>query len=152
MARCGAACESQFSWLDKYEILCKLKENDPGLNALRIADNFMEENLRDGNSNDRTMKKKDGLGTKKLKKSLESSLNHFDSHADVAVEHGEKLKKNHVVVGSHDGKGKSISGMLAPAVPKKLWDGLLHLNSSITVSAVAFFKRSIHILETFNFN
>lgn len=130
----------------------KLKENYPSLNATRVADNFMEENLHYVNSSDQIMKKKEGLCTQKLKKSLECSLNDFDSHADAAVKHGEKLKNNHAVVNSHDRQGKSISAMLAPAVPKKLWDGLLHLSSSITVSAVAFFKRSIHTLETFNFN
>ncbi|XP_021899365.1 uncharacterized protein LOC110815738 [Carica papaya] len=118
----------------------KLKENYPSLNATRVADNFMEENLHYVNSSDQIMKKKEGLCTQKLKKSLECSLNDFDSHADAAVKHGEKLKNNHAVVNSHDRQGKSISAMLAPAVPKKLWDGLLHLSSSITVSAVAFFK------------
>jgi hypothetical protein len=48
-------------------------------------------------------------------------------------------------------KSKSLGRKEAPSVAKKLWEGSLQLNSSVTVLAVAFFKRSIQVLLKFQF-
>lgn len=40
-----------------------------------------------------------------------------------------------------DEKGKNLAGKVAQMVAEKLWDGSLQLNSSVTMTTVAFFKR-----------
>ncbi|GMQ07149.1 hypothetical protein CsSME_00051472 [Camellia sinensis var. sinensis] len=47
-----------------------------------------------------------------------------------------------------DEKSKSHLGKAASVVSEKLWDGPLQLNSSVTVSAVAFFKSGEKLLDT----
>lgn len=76
-------------------------------------------------SENRSLEKDDCTETEKKDHSTEEGKR--------PVEHGDKL----------DEQIKSAAGKLPPAT-EKLWDGSLQLNASITVSAVAFFKRFLN--------
>ncbi|XP_057968415.1 uncharacterized protein LOC131157953 [Malania oleifera] len=78
---------------------------------------------------------------------IKSSANSFkeaaltkngDSPADISG-HGERSEQSGEFL-KLDEKGKSNAGRVASTVAEKLWDGSLQLNSTITASAVAFFK------------
>lgn len=44
-------------------------------------------------------------------------------------------------MGEKEGSGSGNLKLSRPTVAEKFWDGSLKLNSSVTVSVVAFFKR-----------
>ena len=52
-------------------------------------------------------------------------------------------------MGKREGSGSGNLKLARPTVAKKLWDGSLQLNSSVTVSVVAFFKRSFSYFFAF---
>ncbi|KAG1327915.1 hypothetical protein COCNU_01G018490 [Cocos nucifera] len=76
-------------------------------------------------SENRSLEKDDCTETEKKDHSMEEGKR--------SVEHGDNL----------DEQIKSAAGKVPPAT-EKLWDGSLQLNASITVSAVAFFKRFLN--------
>lgn len=61
------------------------------------------------------------------------------SPTNIAAGHGQRNDQNHgsLIV---DVKSNSLSGTVALTFGEKLWDGCLQLSSSVTLSAVAFFK------------
>ena len=70
-----------------------------------------------------------------------------DNRSHGALKLDEKSKLNSgkavsTVAEKLDEKSKSNSGKAVSTVAEKLWDGSIQLSSSVTLSAVAFFKRS----------
>ncbi|KAJ6435797.1 hypothetical protein OIU84_000925 [Salix udensis] len=107
-----------------------------GYLAVGCQDNFGERNRVRGGG-DVTIRKETGVVVGKSGHSLvEMSPNTGDSYVNVVVEGG---RRNGSPVESID-ESKSHVGKLASIAAEKLWDGSLQLNSSVTVSLVAFFK------------
>ncbi|KAJ6296306.1 hypothetical protein OIU78_024200 [Salix suchowensis] len=107
-----------------------------GYLAVGCQDNFGERNRVRGGE-DVTIRKETGVVVGKSGHSLvEMSPKTGDSYVNVVVEGG---RRNGSPVESID-ESKSHVGKLASIAAEKLWDGSLQLNSSVTVSLVAFFK------------
>ncbi|KAJ6355118.1 hypothetical protein OIU77_005667 [Salix suchowensis] len=107
-----------------------------GYLAVGCQDNFGERNRVRGGE-DVTIRKETGVVVGKSGHSLvEMSPKTGDSYVNVVVEGG---RRNGSPVDSID-ESKSHVGKLASIAAEKLWDGSLQLNSSVTVSLVAFFK------------
>ncbi|XP_061950529.1 uncharacterized protein LOC133673686 [Populus nigra] len=101
--------------------------------AVGCQDNFGERNRVHGDG-DVTIGKETGVVVGKSGHSLvEMSPKTGGSYVNVVVEGGRRN-------GSPVDEIKSHVGKLASIVAQKLWDGSLQLNSSVTVSLVAFFQ------------
>ncbi|KAJ6857510.1 hypothetical protein NC651_039039 [Populus alba x Populus x berolinensis] len=101
--------------------------------AVGCQDNFGEKNRVHGDG-DVTIGKETGVVVGKSGHSLvEMSPKTGGSYVNVVVEGGRRN-------GSSVDEIKSHVGKLASIVAEKLWDGSLQLNSSVTVSLVAFFQ------------
>lgn len=101
--------------------------------AVGCQDNFGERNRVHGDG-DVTIGKETGVVVGKSGHSLvEMSSKTGGSYVNVVVEGGRRN-------GSPVDEIKSHVGKLASIVAEKLWDGSLQLNSSVTVSLVAFFQ------------
>jgi hypothetical protein len=107
--------------------------------AVGCQDNFGERNRVHGDG-DVTIGKETGVVVGKSGHSLvEMSPKTGGSYVNVVVEGGRRN-------GSPVDEIKSHVGKLASIVAQKLWDGSLQLNSSVTVSLVAFFQRFSSLL------
>lgn len=99
-----------------------------------------------GGGNIQILKQVEGSDVENFKHSFleETGLKNGDSPHTVDI-------RNDLSHGSFKSykKSKSLVRKEAPTVAKKLWEGSLQLNSSVTVLAVAFFKRSIQLLLKF---
>lgn len=96
--------------------------------------------------------KKTGADMDKSRHSLEEMISQRNENnsANNVLKDGKGNEINGIgVVSSEslDGKSKSHARKLAPIVAEKVWDGSLQLNSSVTVSAIASFKRFKLILK-----
>ncbi|KAG6739973.1 hypothetical protein POTOM_057599 [Populus tomentosa] len=106
--------------------------------AVGCQDNFGERNRVHGDG-DVTNGKETGVVVGKSGRSLvEMSPKTGGSYVNVVVEGGRRN-------GSSVDEIKSHVGKLASIVAEKLWDGSLQLNSSVTVSLVAFFQRILSV-------
>ncbi|KAA8522983.1 hypothetical protein F0562_009406 [Nyssa sinensis] len=104
------------------------------------------ENKGGGHADDKIKikEKTEASDTENLKNTLteEFSPKNGDSPANI-VGHGQKNDPSHGSLKLNE-KSKLQSGK---AVAEKLWDGSLQLNSSVTVSTVAFFKSGEKLLD-----
>ncbi|XP_059287835.1 uncharacterized protein LOC132041077 isoform X2 [Lycium ferocissimum] len=104
------------------------------------VDNLFESRGRSHMEGDMKMKDLEAINKENIKSSLTDDLSSKDGYSPSnGVQHVGSNKSNHI---SHrsDKKTRLPSNKMSPAA-EKLWDGSLQLNSSITVSVVAFFKR-----------
>lgn len=117
--------------------------------GLGLSDNYKKENDRGhGGGNIQILKQVEGSDVENFKRSFlkETGPKNGDCPPTVDI-------RNDLSHGSFQSykNSKSLVRKEAPTVAKKLWEGSLQLNSSVTVLAVAFFKRSIQLLFKFQF-
>ncbi|KAK9269502.1 hypothetical protein L1049_001277 [Liquidambar formosana] len=105
------------------------------------GDEFKGNDQGHGDESIKIMKKTERSGTENSNYSLteEASPKNGYSPVNIVVGHGQRNDRSHSSI-KLDEKCKSLSGKVAPTFAGKLWDGSLQLSSSVTVSAVAFFK------------
>lgn len=112
-------------------------------NKVAFSSCHLQENIQDGckedeghgDANIQRMQKKGELDETCKQSSIKGSPLKYSNRTAGAV----PGHKSHGLSESHE-KHKTLIQKVAPT--DTLWDGYLQLNSSVTVSAVAFFKRS----------
>lgn len=129
-------------------------QSDSGFLAIGSGDNFGENDLVNAGGNVLIRKESRAADIKKSGRSLVEMVSprNGDSSANVAVADGQRNDTSDASLESSDEKSKSHVGKFVPIVAEKLWDGSLQLNPSVTVSAVAFFKRFIQLLLKIQFH
>ncbi|KAF9662860.1 hypothetical protein SADUNF_Sadunf18G0098200 [Salix dunnii] len=132
---CGTGC------IENNRLRSDVQRAGGGYLAVGCQDNFGERNrIRRGG--EVTFGKETGVVAGKSGHSLvEMSPKTGDSYVNVVDEGGRRIESP---VESID-ESKSHVGKLASIAAEKLWDGSLQLNSSVTVSLVAFFKRILSV-------
>ncbi|XP_055822752.1 uncharacterized protein LOC129891416 isoform X2 [Solanum dulcamara] len=119
------------------------------LNEAQSFDNRVDNLLESrGRSHMEGDMKKDlkAIDKENIKSSLTDDLSSKDGHSPLnCVQHVESNKSNHSSE-RLDEKSRLPSNKMSPAA-EKLWDGSLQLNSSVTVSVVAFFKSGEKLLD-----
>lgn len=108
-----------------------------------------EQSPRDG-----IVKIKQKAAASEMEKSKNSLTKDFSSKNGSSpasiIENGQKNDPIHVHL-KVDETNKLSSGKPSSAVAEKLWDGRVQLSSSVTMSAVAFFKRSFQMILDIQF-
>ncbi|OIS96954.1 PREDICTED: uncharacterized protein LOC109234306 [Nicotiana attenuata] len=110
------------------------------------VDNLLESRGGSHMEGDMKMKDLEVIDKENIRSSLTDDLSSKDGHRPSnGVQHVESKKSNHSSQ-RLDEKSRLSSNKM-PLAAEKLWDGSLQLNSSVTVSVVAFFKSGEKLLD-----
>ena len=131
---------------------CRSLQNEVQPCSAANGDNVREKDQGNGDGNIKIMKKTEGsdIPNPKNLMSDKTSAKNGDSLVNAV---SRPCQRTDQCCGSIklDERSKPVAGRVAQTIAEKLWEGSLQLNSSITVTTVAFFKRFFRCFRKFNF-
>ncbi|XP_059635155.1 uncharacterized protein LOC132277333 [Cornus florida] len=152
----GSTCAQESRTVSLGALVCTEQNENHSLlqNEVQLGNVALGNHLSDASENKggheggniKTEDKTEVLDVDNFKSLLKEDFSPNGHNPANVVEHGQKNDLSHISP-KLDEKSNLHSGKAACTLAEKLWDGSLQLNSSVIVSAVAFFKSGEKLLD-----